>query len=105
VESTLFNGEIDWVELTIGEDDHSHLIDPEDHVQLLMSKQQERGTMSDTTDVMIAGYLTKDGAILDYEAHVDSEAKIDGAVRTTRDLQGNTTVEQTDHMAKGGAKV
>jgi len=39
VESTLFNGEIDWVELTIGEDDHSHLIDPEDHVQLLMSKQ------------------------------------------------------------------
>ena len=61
--------------------------------------------MSDATDVMIAGYLTKDGAVLDYEALVASEAKIDGAVCITRDLEGNTTVEQTDHMAKGGAKV
>jgi uncharacterized membrane protein len=57
------------------------------------------------TDVMIAGYLTKDGAILDYEAVVKSSAKIDGAVCISRDLEGNTTVEQTDHMAKGGAKV
>jgi arylsulfatase A-like enzyme len=39
IESTVFNGEIDWVELSIGEDDHTHLIDPEDHIQLLMSKQ------------------------------------------------------------------
>jgi len=62
--------------------------------------------MSDkATDVMIAGYLTKDGAILDYEAVVNSGAKIDGAVCISRDLEGNTTVEQTDHMAKGGAKV
>jgi len=57
------------------------------------------------TDVMIAGYLTKDGAILDYEAVVKSGVKIDGAVCISRDLEGNTTVEQTDHMAKGGAKV
>src|SRR5262249_49551221 len=39
IESTVFNGEIDWVELSIGEDDHTHLIDSEDHVQMLMSKQ------------------------------------------------------------------
>jgi len=39
IESTVFTGEIDWVELSIGEDDHTHLIDPEDHMQLLMSKQ------------------------------------------------------------------
>jgi arylsulfatase len=39
IESTIFNGEIDWVELSIGQDDQSHLIDPEDHMQLLMSKQ------------------------------------------------------------------
>jgi arylsulfatase len=39
IESTVFDGEIDWVELSIGEDDNTHLIDPEDHVQLLMSKQ------------------------------------------------------------------
>jgi arylsulfatase len=61
--------------------------------------------MSDATDVMIAAYLTKDGAILDYQALVESDAKIDGAVCITRDLEGNTTVEQTDHLAKGGAKV
>jgi uncharacterized membrane protein len=57
------------------------------------------------TDVMIAGYLTKEGAILDYEAVVNSGAKIDGAVCITRDLEGNTSVEETDHLAKGGAKV
>ena len=61
--------------------------------------------MSDATDVMIAAYLTKDGAVLDYEALVDSGIEIDGAVCITRDLEGNTTVEQTDHLAKGGAKV
>jgi hypothetical protein len=62
--------------------------------------------MSDkATDVMIAGYLTKEGAILDYEAVVKSGAKIDGAVCITRDLEGNTSVEQTDHLVKGGAKV
>ena len=61
--------------------------------------------MSDATEVLIAGYLTKDGAVLDYDALVASGAKIDGAVCITRDLEGNTTVEQTDHMAKGGAKV
>lgn len=57
------------------------------------------------TDVMIAGYLTKEPALADYEAVVSSGAKIDGIVCVTRDLEGNTTVEQTDHLAKGGAKV
>jgi uncharacterized membrane protein len=57
------------------------------------------------TDVLIAGYLTKDGALLDYDAVVNSGAKIDGAVCISRDLEGNTTVEQTDHLARGGAKL
>ena len=62
--------------------------------------------MSDkATDVMIAGYLTKEPALADYEALVSSGAKIDGAVCVSRDLEGNTSVEQTDHMTKGGAKV
>jgi len=39
IESTVFTGKIDWVELSTGEDDHTHLIAPEEHVQLLMSKQ------------------------------------------------------------------
>jgi arylsulfatase len=38
-EDTAFNGEIKWIELAIGEDDHSHLIDPADHMQRLVSKQ------------------------------------------------------------------
>jgi uncharacterized membrane protein len=57
----------------------------------------------DATEVLIAGYLSKDGAVLDYAAVVDAGVKIDGAVCVTRDLEGNTTVEQTDHLAKKGA--
>jgi len=57
------------------------------------------------TDVMIAAYLTKEPALLDYETLVNSGAEIDGAVCITRDLQGNTSVEETDHLVKGGAKV
>jgi arylsulfatase len=52
---------------------------------------------------LIGGYLTKDGALLDYEGLVDADVKIDGAVCVSRDLEGNTTVEQTDHLAKKGA--
>lgn len=60
--------------------------------------------MSDkATEVLIAGYLTKEGALLDYQAVVDADAKIDGAVCVSRDLEGNTTIEQTDHLAKKGA--
>jgi arylsulfatase len=39
VEDSVFTGEIEWVELSVGEDDHSHMITTEDHVQMLMSKQ------------------------------------------------------------------
>ena len=39
IESSVFTGEIAWVELSIGDDDQSHLIDPEDHLQLLMARQ------------------------------------------------------------------
>ena len=57
----------------------------------------------EATQVLIAGYLSKEGALLDYQAVVDAGAKIDGAVCVSRDLEGNTTVEQTDHLAKKGA--
>ena len=36
---TVFDGEIRWVELSIGADDHSHLIDPEDIMTMMMSRQ------------------------------------------------------------------
>ncbi len=38
-EATVFNGEIKWVELSIGDDDHSHLISPDDYWHLLMTRQ------------------------------------------------------------------
>jgi arylsulfatase A-like enzyme len=37
--ASVFNGEIKWVELSIGDDDHSHMIAPEDYMHMLMSKQ------------------------------------------------------------------
>jgi arylsulfatase len=37
-EST-FTGEINWVELTVGDDDHSDRIDPEKHLSVLMARQ------------------------------------------------------------------
>ena len=58
----------------------------------------------ETTEVMIAGYISKEGALLDYEAVANAGVKIDGAVCVSRDLEGNTTVEQTDHLARKGAK-
>jgi hypothetical protein len=36
---SVFTGEINWVELKLGDDDHSHLIDPAEHVNILMSQQ------------------------------------------------------------------
>jgi arylsulfatase len=39
VKSSAFTGEINWVELKVGEDDHSHLLDPEEHINLLMGRQ------------------------------------------------------------------
>ena len=55
------------------------------------------------TEVLIGGYITKEPALLDYDAVVKSGAKIDGVVCVSRDLEGKTTVLMTDHMKKAGA--
>lgn len=34
-----FTGEIEWVEIELGEDDHNHLIKPEDRLNLAMGIQ------------------------------------------------------------------
>ena len=34
-----FTGRIDWVQLSIGQDSHDHLIRPEDRLRLAMGKQ------------------------------------------------------------------
>jgi arylsulfatase len=60
--------------------------------------------MSKVTNVMIGGYLVKESALLDYEAVLKCGAEFDGVVLITRDLEGNMSVEMTDHLKKGGAK-
>jgi arylsulfatase len=39
VADTPFTGAINWVELKVGDDDHTHLIDPDDHISVLMARQ------------------------------------------------------------------
>jgi arylsulfatase len=34
-----FTGQVDWVRIDLGDDDHSHLIDPEDRFRIAMAKQ------------------------------------------------------------------
>ncbi len=58
----------------------------------------------ETTDVLIGGYLSKDAAEEDYNAVLDSGAHLDGAVVVSKDLEGNLSVEQTDHLVRKGAE-
>lgn len=39
VEGSAFTGQINWVELKVGGDDHIHLLDPQDHIHVLMARQ------------------------------------------------------------------
>ena len=57
----------------------------------------------DTTDVLIGGYLSKDAAQEDYEAVLASGGYLEGAVVVSKDLEGNLSVEATDHMVREGA--
>ena len=56
------------------------------------------------TDVLIGGSLSADAAHEDYEAVLNSGAEVMGAVVVSKDLEGNLSVEQTDHMVKEGAE-
>ncbi len=57
----------------------------------------------ETTNVLIGGYLSTDAAHEDYEAVLDCGARLWGAVVVSRDLEGNVSVEQTDHMVEEGS--
>jgi len=39
VPSSRFTGEINWIELRLGLDDHTHMLAPEDHLNVLMGRQ------------------------------------------------------------------
>lgn len=57
----------------------------------------------DTTDVLIAGYLSRQAAEEDYEAVLESGGKLQGAVVVSKDLDGTLSVEQTDRLVRKGA--
>ena len=60
---------------------------------------------SEPTDVMIGAYLDAAPAKADYQAAIDSRAKVEGAVCVSRDHAGKLAIEETDHMAKKGTEV
>ena len=57
----------------------------------------------ETIDVLIGGYLSADAAREDYEAVLGCGGYLHGAVVVSKDLEGNLSVEQTDHMVREGA--
>lgn len=57
----------------------------------------------ETTDVLIGGYLSTDAAHEDYAAVLDCGAHLWGAVVVSKDLEGNLSVEETDHAVAEGA--
>ena len=54
-------------------------------------------------NVLIGGYLSSEAAHEDYESVLGSGGPIEGAVVVSKDLEGNLSVEQTDHMVRKGA--
>jgi len=61
------------------------------------------GFDEETTDVLIGGYLSADAAKEDYEAVLACGARLWGAVVVAKDLEGELSVEETDHMVEEGA--
>ena len=39
VETSKFNGKLDWVRIDLGEDDHGHMVDPDHVIHIAMSRQ------------------------------------------------------------------
>ena len=59
--------------------------------------------LHDTVDVLIGGYMSKDAAEEDYEAVRNSGAHLQGMALVAKDLEGELSVEETDHMVREGA--
>jgi uncharacterized membrane protein len=57
----------------------------------------------ETTDVLIGGYLSSAAADEDYAAVRACGARLWGAVVVIKDLEGNISVEETDHAVEEGA--
>ena len=57
----------------------------------------------ETTDVLIGGYMSADAAKEDYEAVLQCGARLWGAVVVSKGLDGELSVEESDHMVEEGA--
>jgi uncharacterized membrane protein len=57
-----------------------------------------------TVDVIIAGYLSADAAREDYGSVLRSGGYVHGATVVSKDLRGELSVRQTDHMVREGAQ-
>lgn len=58
----------------------------------------------ETIDVLIGGYMSRDAAQQDYEAVLGCGGYLHGAVVVSKNLKGELSVEQTDHMVREGAE-
>jgi uncharacterized membrane protein len=58
----------------------------------------------DTIDVLIGGYMSKDAAEEDYQAVLASGGKLQGMALVAKDLEGELSVIETDHMVRKGAE-
>ena len=56
----------------------------------------------DTIDVLIGGYMSKDAAEEDYQAVLDCGGKLDGMALVAKGLDGELSVQDTDHLARKG---
>ena len=59
--------------------------------------------LHDTIDVLIGGYLSKEAAEEDYNAVLDCGGGLQGMALVARDLEGELSVVETDHMVREGA--
>ena len=57
----------------------------------------------ETTDVLIGGYLSSEAAHQDYESVLGCGARLWGVVVIDKDLEGNLSVEESDHAVEEGA--
>ena len=58
----------------------------------------------ETIEVLIAGYLSRDAAHEDFESVQRSGGYLHGATVIGKDLEGNLSAEQTDHLVRQSAK-
>ena len=58
----------------------------------------------ETIDVMIAGYLSRDAAHDDFESVRHCGGYLHGATVVSKDLEGNLSAEQTDHIVRESAR-